>query len=391
MKVFIDTNSFFGFFGTDPEMSSLVELKRLIEDENSKIELVVTQQLRDEYNRGVATRIEQSRTSLRKADISFKLNFPDSIKDIGEKTQKEIDTIISGAKKLKEEKTLSFEKKISEAEKIITEVFLLGKDIPCTNEILEKAKERHLRGNPPRKTDRDTSYGDAINWESILSSVDDDLVIVSNDMDYAEPSKKERIINRLLQKEWEGKGKKISLYSHLYSFINTLEKKPVIPQEAILKEIKNSKTMFDAVDLGLGYRVVTTEEVFPFGSVTGSIISPKNFSVTGHPLGNIENFYINADTLAKFTGTEFVDLSTKIDLSTGRYFADNNGLSNITMEPSTDFAIYKPAEDHLLKLDLSYDPAKIIGTIKDASVDADMDTTPTAKKDPPETNPEPKP
>ena len=58
--------------------------------------------------------------------------------------------------------------------------------IPITDGIVEKAKKRQLLGNPPRaykKTDS-MCIGDEIIWESVLSSVNESLVVVSRDNTY---------------------------------------------------------------------------------------------------------------------------------------------------------------------------------------------------------------
>ena len=319
MKVFIDTNSYFAFFGVDSDNSSLVEFKRLLGDKGSKIELVVTQQLRDEYERGIGSQIDKSRQSLKSAEPKYTTTFPDEIKDIGEKVKTEAEAVVAKIKKLKEEKVAAFEKQSAETEKLVVEIFALGHDVPCTPEIIEKAKDRYVRGNPPRKRDsgdKDASYGDAIIWESLLAGVDDDIAIVTHDADYTEKKDGAKIVNRFLKNEWEKKGKKISLHSHLGTFVNTLEKKPVITKEAIQKEIKNSDLV--STKDGLGFRVVTTERVFPItasGLHMVDLDSASLFEMNDRMITGNHKLFL-ADSALALDGVDYFDTKAFADLNT---------------------------------------------------------------------------
>jgi len=66
-------------------------------------------------------------------------------------------------------------------EKLKNEKFYI---INRTNDIIYKANNRHLLGNPPG-TDKVT-IGDEIIWESILQELKEDLIIVSNDNSFIE-------------------------------------------------------------------------------------------------------------------------------------------------------------------------------------------------------------
>ena len=273
MKVFIDTNVYLSFFGVDPNLPALLEFKKLLKDKNSKVELIVTQQLFDEYERNVGSIMDMSRQQLAKEAFDLKLVAPEYLE---KEFKNDINKIIEKAKLLKEKKLEKLEKSFLETEKVISEIFSLGINIPLTDEIILKAKERCDRGNPPRKIktspENNTSYGDAINWESILSSVNDNLIIISNDPDYAELFKKQKIINRFLKKEWNKKGKTIHLYTQLGIFINTLEKEPVIPKEAIEKEIRSSDLI--SIEKPLAYHILTTEErIFPLSGAVSNVFS----------------------------------------------------------------------------------------------------------------------
>lgn len=66
------------------------------------------------------------------------------------------------------------------------------------------ARKRFELGYPPRK-DKDTSIGDAVNWEWIVhcaTVMDHDVVIVSRDTDYGIPFEKKPVLNDWLQREF---------------------------------------------------------------------------------------------------------------------------------------------------------------------------------------------
>lgn len=243
MKVFIDANIFHAFLGADSDLSQLIELKRLLKAKKNPVELILTRQVIDEYHRNAGDRINDAWESLN-----------------GEKDKKELSAIKFSSEKKKKfaarigqlEKDITnfniarledFDKRTAKAEKIIAEIFSLATILECPDEIVGLAKIRHLRGNPPMKNDQ--SYGDAINWEALLKTgYKEDIRIVSNDPDYAEKVKGKKELNRYLKNEWSEKtGKDATLYTSLGTFINKLEKKETIKEEAIEKELKNSRSM----------------------------------------------------------------------------------------------------------------------------------------------------
>ena len=245
MKLFLDTNAYFSAFSPEPDLEPFLELKKIID--SKKIELITTEQISDEFLRGTGKRIEQSREQIASYQTEAKKlfnsdNFP---KDIYNKHKADIEKIKKETEKYYEE----FEIKIEKADRLISEIISSCKKIPITNEIIEKAKTRFTRGNPPKK-DKGSSHGDAISWELLLENVSDDLIIVSYDPDYSEPYKKGLIINRFLKEEWFKKtGKKVVLHNTLRGFINSQEKKEVFDKSDIAREVKTAKTQQVISDL----------------------------------------------------------------------------------------------------------------------------------------------
>lgn len=351
MKLFTDANTYLAFFGIDSNLSSLKELKKLLNDKDSKLELILTQQLLDEYERNIGSRMEQSRENIIKKVLKIKIEQPSYIQ---EKIEDDVQKILEKVEILKEEKLKDLEKNFSEAEKITEEIFSLATIIPTTTDIIEKAKERWNKGNPPRKKEgADPSYGDAINWESMLATLAEDLVIVSNDPDYAEPKKGEKVINRFLEKEWGKKGKGIALYPQLGIFINTLEKKPVISKEALEKEISSSDVF--SIEKPLGYRIVTEERVFPLSVAgTNASVFATMSGITGHVIKAIadEDAYVLSTASTIGLKRPLNHISILGETSVGTISREATRLSDILSVTHTKDLTIKTL-DHLNITDLS--------------------------------------
>jgi hypothetical protein len=81
----------------------------------------------------------------------------------------------------------------------------LSRDKKIRYEIRDLAHKRFLLGYPPRK-DKDTSMGDAINWEWIIRCASDSgkhIVIVSRDSDYGRTYREESFLNDWLSQEFK--------------------------------------------------------------------------------------------------------------------------------------------------------------------------------------------
>ena len=99
-------------------------------------------------------------------------------------------------------------------EKLLKKVTIL----PC-NSYVDNAYFRYRIGNPPGK---DNKYGDAINWECLLSSIPDgeDLFFISSDQDYRS-ALESNDMNPFLVEEWSTKKQSsIHFYTRLVHFLN---------------------------------------------------------------------------------------------------------------------------------------------------------------------------
>jgi hypothetical protein len=94
----------------------------------------------------------------------------------------------------------------------------LATDMPITPEIIQAAKDRCDRGNPPGKN---RSYGDALTWTALLQHHPEyaSLDIITSDSDYLSPLRRMEL-NEFLEYEWVGlKHSKVTVYENLSSYL----------------------------------------------------------------------------------------------------------------------------------------------------------------------------
>lgn len=138
------------------------------------------------------------------------------------------------------------------ADKLISDLFIKSKLIEYNEEILSAAKLRIELGNQPGKKG---SYGDAVNWETILAvGPSEDFYLITHDKDYISEID-ERKLAQFLQEEWsQKKGTHIYFFSKLSVFFK--DKFPRInlaselEKELALNKLVNSrdfKTTHEAI------------------------------------------------------------------------------------------------------------------------------------------------
>lgn len=235
INVFIDTNIFLNFYHfSNEDLDNLSDLLKLIEVE--KVNLYVTGQVIDEYNRNRETKIHDAIKRLNSNDIKSEL--PQMCLDYPEvKDLKNAERIFKEKKKLLISKvSADIASKSLKADKVIKQLFGKAKLIPITETIHKIAKKRIERGNPPGKNG---SLGDAINWESLLANFHgfEDFHFVSGDFDYSSPINENELLD-FLKDEWVRIiGPNIFYHRTFYQFL-----KVTFPDiKLITEEIKNSK------------------------------------------------------------------------------------------------------------------------------------------------------
>jgi hypothetical protein len=213
MQLFLDTNVYLGFFRLTGD--DLEELHKLVVAVRSgETNLYLTQQVRDEFRRNRKKVIAESLKSVESSKLPA--GFPRLLQNYPEfeELRQALTTYEEHRGHLLTTVREAAAQKELHADGLIQELFKLAQDVPMSPEIWNAAQQRYDLGNPPGKND---SYGDAINWESLIAAVPvgEDLLFVSADTDFAsalEPG----LLADALRSEWaDKKDTAITLYKNL--------------------------------------------------------------------------------------------------------------------------------------------------------------------------------
>lgn len=215
INLFIDTNIFLGFyFLSSDDLEELKKLSLLIRTE--KVQLVLPQQVIDEFNRNRDNQISNGLKILKEEKLNNQ--FPQFCKGYDEyKEMRSAIQLYDESKKTLLKKLLEdIEDNVLKADLIIGELFGYGTIINVTKSIYNEAIIRFNRGNPPGK---DKSYGDAINWLSICDAIKEgDIHIITDDGDYVSATNGS-MIKPFLRDEWQAeKDGEAILYKRLSEF-----------------------------------------------------------------------------------------------------------------------------------------------------------------------------
>jgi len=241
INLFIDTNVYLGFYHFSNE--DLEELRKLlVAMRNRDIKLFVTEQVKQEFTRNREAKIADALKQF--AEQKLPNQFPQLFKNYiqYEEMRNSLHIFEEHKSKIIETLTKDIEEKTLTADQIISELFASATVIAVTADVLEKAKLRLDLGNPPGKNG---SYGDAINWETLLSEIPtfEDLYLVSDDRDYSSDIDKSKP-RQFLKEEWEKEHGKIFFYQRLSDFFS--DKFPNIKlaselyKELLINDLTNS-------------------------------------------------------------------------------------------------------------------------------------------------------
>lgn len=228
--IFIDTNIFLDFYRVRGGDEKLNLLKRVDEHLDN---IITTAQVEMEYKKNRQIVILESLNRFKTPDWGG-LTPPAFLSDAqpANAIAKNKSEISSQQKKLKKriEAILKNPSKNDPVFKISQRLFKSNSDYNLSREkkirfkIRGLAWKRFILGYPPRK-DKDTSIGDAINWEWIIHCAqhnEKDIIIVTRDTDYGVNYNKELILNDWLSQEFKqrvGRKRKIIITDRLtYAF-----------------------------------------------------------------------------------------------------------------------------------------------------------------------------
>lgn len=209
-NLYIDTNVYLTFFHfSNEDLNELKKLVALIKTDN--IKLFVPEQTYNEFHRNRETKIADSLEKLR--TTKFENAFPSICHAYAEydEMQKAIRQFESNKAQLLKKMIKDAETASLMADDVLNQLLDKATFIETTPEILNNAVARFNTGNPPGK---DRSYGDAINWETLLHNVPNssDLYFISDDKDYYSQLNKANF-NHFLLTEWRNK-KNAELHYH---------------------------------------------------------------------------------------------------------------------------------------------------------------------------------
>jgi predicted nucleic acid-binding protein len=232
MKLYIDTNIYLAYMSPTSDTKSLKKLKKLIQDE--KVDLVLPLKTKQEYMKHFESRITDEKEKLKKSiEKNLIVEGTDKSKEktvLHEARIKKIKLFNRDIKKCAVEELKSFKKHIVIVKKLIKEIFEIAKNLRYSDETVSKAIIRYAKDLPPKKTDH--KFGDAIIWETLKENLKEEIAIISKDGDFSD---------KLLFSEWKTyTKKKMTRFSALGQFINTMDKTDKISQEIINKEIDNT-------------------------------------------------------------------------------------------------------------------------------------------------------
>lgn len=196
--VFLDTNVLHDLYRLPAaDHKELEKLVKLVEE--SKIHILTTSQVRDEYARNREKVIADALEELRRHKISggYSVMIRDTPLGVAlPKMTKEFNVYLDEVHEAIEEAAIDAE---LSADKLIERLFEVAVELSVDHEVTQAAHLRVLKGNPPGK--KGAEFGDAINWEAALASAKHGLLVwVSNDGDYFSQLSNDRF-NRLLHAE----------------------------------------------------------------------------------------------------------------------------------------------------------------------------------------------
>ncbi len=238
-NLFIDANvwlSLFHFSSDDLEQFS--KLQALI---GTDIVLYIPEQVRCEVYRNRENKIKDALDKFEK----FNFQFPAFSKSYPEYElfAKDYGSLKARHKEWLQKLKTDIASQSLSADIVINDFFASIDFINTTDDILQRAVQRYNIGNPPGKDNR---YGDAINWEALLSSVPEgeDLFFISNDNDYSSVLDTKRFHPFLLD-EWQSKkSSNIIYFKSLVDFLNEhfkdIKLKAEQQKETIIKSFSRS-------------------------------------------------------------------------------------------------------------------------------------------------------
>lgn len=218
VNLFIDTNIFLSFYHfTGEDLEELNKLAVLLE--KKQVQLLLPDQVRDEFNRNREVKISAALKGLKEQHLN--LQFPQLCKDYDEYEElRRLQKMYQVASSSLLEKLIADVEAVNlKADLLIQNLFGLAKSLPSPK-FVDAARLRMDIGNPPGK---DSSLGDGINWETLLAKApnSEDLHFVTDDRDYSSPLDPEEFLPFLSNEYLKTKKARLHYYKRLSQFFSS--------------------------------------------------------------------------------------------------------------------------------------------------------------------------
>jgi hypothetical protein len=304
IHLFIDTNVYLKFYHySNDDLEELNKLLVLLD--NDKVELYLPEQVINEFERNRDNKLADALKTFNLNKISNQ--FPQFCKEY-----KEYDILKKIMREYEHEKQillknvmLAIDTSSLKADKTIDLLFKKAKVINISSELVEKSKLRFDLGNPPGKN---KSYGDALNWESLIENVEErnDIYFIADDKDYFSEINNSNF-NAFLLNEWaKKKGTKIKFYKTLSDFF-----KDVLPDIKLATELEKDLLISE---LESSPNFYTSRSILKKLSKLDSFSSEQINQIIASSINNTQVYWISEDEDINEYLYDFVEnYSEKID------------------------------------------------------------------------------
>lgn len=321
IHLFIDTNVYLKFYHfSNDDLEELNKLHVLLD--NDKLELYLPEQVSNEFHRNRDTKLADALKTFNTSKLEFQ--FPQFCKEYEEyeKLKKIIREFSHEKQQLLKNVMLAIETETLKADKTIDLLFSKSNYITTTQELVEKAKLRFDLGNPPGKN---KSYGDGINWESLLEAVEpgNDLYFIADDKDYFSEVANANF-NSFLLNEWnQKKGTKIKFYKTLTDFFKdvfpTIKLAMELEKNLLITKLEGAPNFYSARNILQkihNFDAFSSEQVNQI--ITSSIENTQILWISDDEDINEMLYDIIAKNIAKIDAELLIQFKTKIPRLTAK-------------------------------------------------------------------------
>ncbi len=240
----LDANVYLYFYNYP--LSDLKNLEKMLDFiDSGNLNLILTKQIVNEYNRNRESVIQEILNSTSNSKLEF--SAPKILDNYHE--YKEIKRLLKKANNQKSELIKIMSQDINDrkfhADILIDKLFKVANHFEYRYVDIDNAKQRSELGDPPGKKG---SIGDAVNWVLLLENMENekDLYLVSEDGDFASKIDNKNLSD-FLKFEWEDKKKsKIFFYKSFNDFVKeiypTIELKNEQEIEKLIEKLENSSS-----------------------------------------------------------------------------------------------------------------------------------------------------